>query len=159
MSRDLSHFSIVTTFCAAIIEIMSKHTVAGGADLLEGILFTGLITYFLQFGSYVASSIFGAEAEFGVCTNGISEYWQILLVPMTTISWAFLFTPLPQDLPAMAFHGLLGYCTSKGLSTIGGMPANMTMFLSAASISFSAGVFSRYASLWLFLVSFLVSID
>ena len=40
----------------AIIEIMSKHTVAGGADLLEGILFTGLIAYFLQFGKYVAAS-------------------------------------------------------------------------------------------------------
>lgn len=127
----------------AIIEIMSKHTVAGGADLLEGILFTGLITYFLQNGAYVATSIYGGEVEFGVCSNGISEYWQFLLVPLSTISWAILFTPNPRELPAMAFHGTLGYCVSYGLHHVGGVPANLIMFLSASSISLSAGIFSR----------------
>ena len=31
----------------AVMEIMSKNTVSGTADLLEGLLFTGLIAYFL----------------------------------------------------------------------------------------------------------------
>ena len=127
----------------AIIEIMSKHTVAGGADLLEGILFTGLITYFLQIGAYAATSMYGGEVEFGVCSNSISDYWQFLLVPLSTISWAILFTPLPREIPAMAFHGTLGYCVSYGLNYAGGVPANLIMFLSASSISFSAGIFSR----------------
>ena len=44
----------------SIIEIMSKHTVSGVADLLEGILFTELIAYFLRIGQFGATAIFDA---------------------------------------------------------------------------------------------------
>jgi hypothetical protein len=65
----------------AIIEIMSKHTVVREADLIEGVLFTGLIAYFLRFGQYVAvvaSSAMGDEdapttTKFATCTHLIEE--------------------------------------------------------------------------------------
>ena len=60
----------------AIIEVMSKHTVTGGADFLEGILFTGLIAYFLKFGQYTAVSIMGDpdNSEFLQCKHGIDPF-------------------------------------------------------------------------------------
>ena len=44
---------------------MSRHTVAGGADLLEGILFTGLIAYFLQTGQSIAVIIMASPLVIG----------------------------------------------------------------------------------------------
>ena len=85
----------------AVIEIMSKHTVAGGADLLEGMLVTGLIAYFLRFGEFVASRILGQDGftEFRPCTTrGVDPYWYILLVPIASLSWSGLFTPDYADL-------------------------------------------------------------
>lgn len=123
---------------------MSKHTVAGSADLLEGILFTGLISYFLQFGSFVAASIMGdaAATEFTQCTNGVDEYSYIALVPMTALAWTFLFTPNPRDLLGMAFHGILGYCVNYGLGRAGST-SELNYFISASVISLSAGISSR----------------
>lgn len=131
----------------AIIEIMSRHTICGGADLLEGILFTGLITYFLQFGSYTASFILGNShgAEFDACNNSVHGAWFFLLVPAATMSWSFMFTPNPRDLPGMVFHGLVGYCTNLALSKIG-FASEPNYFISASVVSLSAGIFSRYAN-------------
>lgn len=128
----------------AIIEIMSKHTVSGGADLLEGILFTGLISYFLQFGSYVAASILGnaGGAQFTQCTNGLDELWYFVLVPVTIFAFAFMFTPHPRDLLGMVFHGMIAYCTNFGLAKAG-VTSDLNYFVSASAVSLSAGICSR----------------
>jgi len=142
----VANMTFLVRFVAiAIIEIMSRHTVCGGADLLEGILFTGLITYFLQFGSYIASSIILKQphgADFAKCTNPVHEAWYIVLVPAGIISWSFMFTPNPRDLPGMVFHGMLGYCTNLGLSKIG-FANEPNYFISASAVSLSAGIYSR----------------
>lgn len=124
---------------------MSKHTVSGGADLLEGILFTGLISYSLQFGSYAAVAIIGGNAEgdeFITCSNGLNELWYILWAPAAIFSWSFMFTPKPKDLPAMILHGLLGYWTNFGLAKAG-VATDLNNFLSSAAVSLCAGIFSR----------------
>ena len=123
---------------------MSKHTVAGGADFLEGILFTGLIAYFIQFGSFVAAAIMGdGEAtQFTKCTSGVDVYSYIVLVPIGALSWSFLFTPNPRDLPGMAFHGVLAYCVNFGLGKAGSS-SELNYFVSASVVSLSAGIFSR----------------
>jgi len=124
---------------------MSKHTVAGGADLLEGILFTGLIAYFLRFGQYCAASIMGdaANTEFLQCNNGIDQLWYILFVPLAAISWSGLFNPTPRDLIPMAFHGVLAYGINFGLSQLGAAN-DLNNFVSASAVTLSAGMLSRF---------------
>ena len=79
----------------AIIEIMSRHTVTGGADFLEGVFFTTLIAYFLRFGQYLAIQIMGTPEsdDYLVCNRGVSEYSHIFLVPFAAICWSGLFNP------------------------------------------------------------------
>ena len=129
----------------AVIEIMSKHTVAGGADLLEGILFTGLIAYFLRFGQYVAASILGNadKTKFVACREGVNPWWYLLFVPIAALSWSGLFNPNHADLPVMALHGILAYGVNFGLSLLG-VDDNLNNFLSSLVVSFTAGVVSRY---------------
>ena len=129
----------------AVIEIMSRNTVCGGANLLEGILFTGLIAYFLQFGQYVAATIMKVEptSSFSACANGINEYWYILLVPLSAASWSILFTPKYKNVFAMAFHGTLAFVVNFALSRAGAQ-ADLNNFVSAAVVTFSAGIFSRF---------------
>ncbi|CAB9498910.1 Pheromone-regulated membrane protein 10 [Seminavis robusta] len=129
----------------SIIELMSKHTVAGGADLLEGILFTGLIAYFLRFGQYMAASIMGdpENIKFEACTHGIDQLWYLLFVPLAALSWSGLFNPLPRDLLPMALHGVLAYGTNYGLSKVGASN-ELNNFVSASLVSFSAGLVSRF---------------
>ncbi|CAB9513206.1 pheromone-regulated membrane protein [Seminavis robusta] len=129
----------------AVIEIMSRHTVAGGADLLEGVLFTGLISYFLQFGSYTAASILGdaRATEFAHCDHGLDPRFYILLVPLTCAAFAIMFTPNLRELPGMAFHGILAYCMNYGLAALGAT-SDLNYFVSASAVSLSAGLCSRF---------------
>lgn len=136
----------------AIVEVLSRNTVAGGADFLEGILFTGLIAYFLRFGQYTAVEIFDRNdmnsaddinTEWGACTNGISKYWYFLFVPLASLSWSGLFTPNYDQLLPMCFHGTLAYVVTFGLSYFGAT-VSVNNFVSAASITFSAALFSRF---------------
>jgi len=129
----------------AVIEIMSKHTVAGGADLLEGILFTGLIAYFLRFGQYVAVSLLGDTdvTRFVACKQGVDPWWYLILVPIAAVSWSGLFNPNHADLPVMALHGTMAYSINFGLSSWG-VDDNLNNFLSSLVSSFTAGMVSRF---------------
>jgi hypothetical protein len=48
----------------AIIEQMSRNTVAGGADFLEGAFCTGSIAYFLDIGQELAPTIMGGTVKY-----------------------------------------------------------------------------------------------
>ena len=130
----------------SIVEIMSKHTVAGSADLLEGILFTGLIAYSLRYGQHLAGSILGdpVGGEFLTCSHGINEYWYFLFVPLAALSWSGLFNPsTTRDLFLMGYHGILAFVFNFGLSKAG-VTAEANNFLSALAVSASAGILSRF---------------
>ena len=132
----------------AIVEIMSKHTVSGGADFLEGILFTGLIAYSLKFGQYAASSLKldnPADAVFLECipTHGINEYWYFLFVPLASFSWSGLFEPDYVDLPMMGVHGVLAYTVAWAVDRAS-YSSNFTNFVAAMTVTFSAGLISRF---------------
>jgi uncharacterized membrane protein YjjP (DUF1212 family) len=130
----------------AIVEVMSKHTVAGGADLLEGILFTGLIAYFLQSGQFISAAIMGdsdvSEEEL-TCSHGISEWWYLLFVPVASISWSGLFTPNYSELVWMAFHGALGFVVTWAISSSDIGSGHLSNFIAAMSVTLSAGIISR----------------
>mmetsp|Transcript_37637 Transcript_37637/g.82427 ORF Transcript_37637/g.82427 Transcript_37637/m.82427 type:complete len:652 (-) Transcript_37637:1350-3305(-) len=130
----------------SIMEIMSKNTVAGGADFLEAILFTGLIAYFLKFGMGTAKSILGVDemdTEFNQCVNPISSYFYFLLVPITSLAWSALFTPRYSDIPLMMMHGIFSFFVYWTISTNTGNAAVAT-FVSAMMVTSSAGIFSRF---------------
>lgn len=129
----------------AIIEVMSKHTVAGGADFLEGILYTGLIAYFLKFGQYIAAYSMGhlEDAEFFQCSGGINEWWYFLFVPLTALSWSGLFTPNYTDLPLMAFHGVLAYVVNWSIARAS-LNEQLNNFVASACVTLSAGIISRF---------------
>lgn len=61
----------------SIIEIMSRHTVTGGADFFEGVFFTTLIAYFLKFGQVAALQINGSPVNdaYLTCDNGVGEWY------------------------------------------------------------------------------------
>lgn len=132
----------------AVIQIMSKFSVSGCADLVEGMLFTGLIAYFLRFGQLAASTVLNKNhgAAYAVCTNGIDKLWYILLVPLAAISWSGLFLPQHKSLTPMVLHGCLAYGVNFILDRYG-VSSQMNSFLSAAVVSFSSGVVSRFTSI------------
>jgi uncharacterized membrane protein YjjP (DUF1212 family) len=135
----------------AVIEVMSKHTVAGSADLIEGLIFTGLIAMSLRVGQQAAFKMYhnhaaaneGEATGHGNCDQGINHMWYIVFVPASSIAWATLFNPKYKDLPAMAFHGALGFVVNYGLTETDATP-NLTLFVSASVLSFSAGIISRF---------------
>jgi hypothetical protein len=61
----------------SIIEIMSRHTVTGGADFFEGVFFTTLIAYFLKFGQFAAINIHGEPVNdaYLTCDQGIDQWY------------------------------------------------------------------------------------
>ena len=124
---------------------MSRHTVAGSSDLLEGMLFTGLIAYFLRFGQYMAAYIIQDpdETKFDQCQHGVSEWWYFILVPLAALSWSGLFNPNYRDLPVMCFHGTLAVAISRGLAKAD-VNVNINNFVSSLVVSFCASVFSRF---------------
>lgn len=129
----------------SIIEIMSKHTVAGGADLLEGMLFTGLISYFLKFGQYTAARLMGdpKSTTFAECKNGINQWWYLLFLPLAAFSWSALFNPNYVDLPLMGLHGILAYAVNWGLAQVG-VDEHLNNFVASLSVSLFAGIVSRF---------------
>ena len=72
-STFLQGFRIVFS----LVEIMSRHTVAGSADLLEDMLFSGWIAYNLRFGQCMMAVILqnADETKFEQCQNGVDEWW------------------------------------------------------------------------------------
>jgi uncharacterized membrane protein YjjP (DUF1212 family) len=131
----------------AVIQIMSKFTVSGCADLVEGILFTGLIAYFLRFGQYTAASLLNKtiESAYSECTNGIDERWFFLLVPLAALSWSGLFLPQHETLLNMTLHGCLVYGVNFFLDRHAKIDSQMNIFISAAAVSFSSGLVSRFS--------------
>ena len=126
---------------------MSKHTISGGADFLEALLFTGLIAYFLKFGLQTAESILGEQesTDLFMCTEPISEYWFFFLLPLTALSWAVNFTPNPKDLILMVSHGILSYVVYWAITSIPDRKLeNVAIFVAAMTVTFSAGFVSRF---------------
>ena len=128
----------------AVIEVMSKHVVAGAGRLLEGILFTGLISYSLKGGlDFAFRLLFGPSgssvgrdySSMLVSLHGIPQSLFPLLLPFTAVAWSGLFRPSYADLPLMALHGMLAFCL-----TWAGAP----LFASAMAVTFSAGIISRF---------------
>jgi hypothetical protein len=127
----------------AVIEVMSKNIVTGTARLLEGVLFTGLMSYSLKFGLDVAFRlVFGPKAplpqdvsNFLVSTHGISEWFYPLMLPFVAGAWSGLFRPSYADLPLMMMHGILAFSLNW---------AGVPMFLAAMCVTFSAGIISRF---------------
>ena len=127
-------------------QIMSKHTISGGADFLEALLFTGLIAYFLKFGLHAAEKILGDVDidSFFLCSAPIDKSWYFLLVPLTSLSWSVLFTPLYKDLPLMTMHGILSYVVYWAISQIPGNNDVLGTFIAAMTVTASAGFVSRF---------------
>lgn len=127
----------------AVIEVMSKHVVAGAGRLLEGILFTGLISYSLKGGLDLAFRLMlgpggAATRDYSsmlISLHGIPHALFPILLPFTALAWSGLFRPSYADLSLMAWHGILAF----GL-TWAGAP----LFASAMAVTFSAGIFSRF---------------
>jgi uncharacterized membrane protein YjjB (DUF3815 family) len=133
----------------AVIEILSKHTVCGGADLMEGILFTGLIAYFLRFGQTIAGRLMAQDANHGGevylrCNSGIDDLWYILFVPITALAWSVSFTPQYRELPLMCFHGVIAYAVNYAMSLLD-VSIDLNNFVSALVVSTLAGVVSRFS--------------
>merc|ERR1719181_1848685 len=108
---------------------MSKQALSGTADLLEALLMTAVMSYFLKLGQYTAaviegeagSNTFNMVQPFGVCGDPIEELWYLLLVPLAAISWSVLFFPSYTDLPIMTLHGIGAYAVSWGLGKASGI--------------------------------------
>jgi uncharacterized membrane protein YjjP (DUF1212 family) len=130
----------------AVIEVMSKHTMSGSADLIEGVIFTGLIAFSLRFGQQTAVAILNEGDDVnsdGTCDSGFNPFWYILLVPVASFSWSALFTPNYRDLLPMALHGTLAFAINYLLDKVG-VGGNANLFCAATAVTFSAGIVSRF---------------
>jgi uncharacterized membrane protein YjjB (DUF3815 family) len=130
----------------SVMEIMSKHTVSGAADLIEAILFTGLIAYFLKFGLSIADMVSREESigeKWNTCQNPIDTRWYFLLVPITSVSWAMLFKPLYRDLPFMSLHGIFGYTVYWSVNNSSDR-SGLATFVAAACVTSAASIVSRF---------------
>jgi uncharacterized membrane protein YjjB (DUF3815 family) len=125
---------------------MTKHTISGGADLIEAIIFTGLIAYFLKFGLAFAELLLGEagiDDKWNTCEHPIDERWYFLFVPITSISWALLFQPPYRDLPLMGLHGVLGFVVYWAVDQASGQ-TGLATFVAAACVTSAASIVSRF---------------
>lgn len=105
----------------AVLQIMSKQTLSGTADLVEALLMTAVMAYVLSCGRHIAMMMLGVHAMghsddlSGTCDNPINELWYLLLVPIAAVSWSACFLPSYRDLPVMTLHGILAYIFSWGI--------------------------------------------
>jgi uncharacterized membrane protein YjjB (DUF3815 family) len=108
-------------------------------------LYTGLIAYCLKVGQLVAVHITDQPTteEYVTCNNRVDELWNLLLVPVAALSWSGLFNPGYEDLPWMAFHGILAFLITWACS-LGRMHKNFGLFLAALCVTFSSGLVSRF---------------
>ena len=130
----------------AVIELMSKHPVMGGADFLEAVLLSGVIAFSLTFGEHTALLIMNQDPyafEFPECTNGINNWWYFLFVPLAALSWSGLFHPNYVDLPWMGFHGTLAVTVSYWMDRATDND-NLSNFVAAITLMLSAGIVSRF---------------
>ena len=131
----------------SVVEVMSKNSVMGAANFLEGILYTGLIAYFLRLGRATAASIWRQQtseqnAVFTECKHGVNQLWYLLFVPLAAIGWSGLFNPNYRALPLMALHGILAYLVSWALGyTV--LHPDLALFVAALSVTLSSGLVSR----------------
>jgi len=130
----------------AVVEILSKQTVAGAADFVEGILFTGLISTFLIVGQRVAEWIMGKPStdDYLTCDKPIDQLWYLLLVPLASLGWSGLFNPMYKDLLLMTMHGVLAYVASWAMEQSSNEFESFNLFVSAALVTLSAGLVSRF---------------
>ena len=122
----------------AVIETMSKNIVTGAARLLEGILFTGLVSYSIKFGLNFAFRLAGLPVDYsGVAMlgAGIGDKFFPLMLPFAATAWATLFWPSHAEVPYMAFHTILAFTLNW---------AGMPTFFAAMCVTFSAGLLSRF---------------
>ena len=127
----------------SIIEVMGKHTVSGGADFLEGLLYTTLISFFLRVGQLLAEYITGLESSLNACEGGINQAYYFVLVPAAALSWSGLFNPEYFDLPLMAFHGILAFLITWACNR-GKVNPQIALFVAAFGVTFSSGLVSRF---------------
>lgn len=124
-----------------LIEVMSKNVVTGAARLLEGIMFTGLISHSLRFGAEMALKLGGTAVSQDYASilipthTGISPKFIPLILPFTTVAWSLLFKPHRRDLLMMALHGMMAFA----LNWVG-----VSNFFAAMCVTFSAGLISRF---------------
>jgi uncharacterized membrane protein YjjP (DUF1212 family) len=130
----------------SVIEVLSTHTVSGAADLMEAILITTLVSYFLRVGQYLSATVIAgpnATPEFGGCENAIDRSWFFLLVPIGAVSWSIVFTPGYNHLIPMTIHGCMAYILSFSLLQFA-VSKEFAYFVSAAAVSMGSGVVSRF---------------
>jgi uncharacterized membrane protein YjjP (DUF1212 family) len=131
----------------SVMELMSKHTLAGGADFMEAFLFTGLIASFLKFGQYAAIQILGGDSEADIgstlCELPIDEKWYFVILPISSLAWAYLFMPRVSDLFGMALHGILSFVVYYGVEKATG-ESLLSTFIGAMAVTLSAGFVSRF---------------
>jgi uncharacterized membrane protein YjjP (DUF1212 family) len=132
----------------SVVEVLSKNAVAGSADFMEAILYTSVITTFLKLGQGTASLIFGEDGSFADssldCSDPVNSYWLFLLVPLGALAWTGGFNPDYNELPMMAFHGILVFGVNWALEQQGKIDSKSSLFISAMSVSLSAGLVSRF---------------
>lgn len=75
-------------------------------------------------------------------SNIHANRWNILLVPVSAVAWSGLFNPQYLEIPFMACHGVLGWMVSLQFKNVS---SDLNNFLAAATVTFSAGVISRFS--------------
>lgn len=80
---------------------------------------------------------------FTACENGLDSLWYILLVPLAAVSWSGLFAPTYGTLWPMCAHGCLAYSVNYLMAKYG-INSHLNNFVSAAAVSLSSGIVSRY---------------
>ena len=132
----------------SVVEVLSKNAVAGSANFMEAILYTSVITTFLKLGQGTASFLFREDGGFAdtslECSNAVNQYWLFLIVPLGALAWSGGFNPDYNELPMMAFHGILVFTVNWALEQQGQIDSKSSLFVSAMSVSLSAGLVSRF---------------
>lgn len=136
----------------SIMEVMSKNTMSGSADLIEALVFSFLISMSMLFGLRAAEGIMGIDDSpddsdpdgYMNCGQPIAPtLWFLLILPIASIGWAASFKPAYCDLPLMTFHGILSFIVSWAVEQASG-ESFFGSFIAALTVSTVAGLVSRF---------------
>ena len=134
------------TLTLSMVELATKNVNSGTPRLFYGITVSGFIGFGLNMGASLAETVLvshGVTANMSLsCKSPISEWWNFVSVPATTLAFSFLLNAHYKQLPPMLAVAVIAFLTSYYTATWGVAGSSV---ISAFLVGFSSNVYARWS--------------
>ncbi|KAL1916441.1 uncharacterized protein VTP21DRAFT_5632 [Calcarisporiella thermophila] len=136
---------------AAVLELSSKQLITGSVRLFYSLIYSLILGFGVSIGSAFFDFIFHPNGMHSleddptrVCSQGMSEWWQFLFVPIFSLSLNVV--PLkgePRQWPLMSLFGVIGYVVNWAVAKRYGSSPQVSSAIGAFVVGVLANISSR----------------